>query len=143
MYRGARARSQNAGGRQQGKSSNNQQSGTGQSDHHQKKDSGSSSKKAQRGLNDLEIETPGNPAKMKKGGKQTFQYNGKRYELDIAPGTQPRVRSKDGKHILAEGDAFPIKGILPNGGVLWVVLTKHPDIKDDPEDMDTGSAPWP
>jgi hypothetical protein len=143
MYRGARSRSQQSGsGQQQSKSSNNQQSGTGQSNH-QNKDSGSSSKKAKRGPNDLEIEVAGNPAKMKKGGKQTFQYDGKRHELDIPPGTKPRVRSKDGKHVITEGDAFPMKGILSNGGILWVVLTKHPDIKDEPEDMDTGASRWP
>jgi hypothetical protein len=143
MYRGARSRSHNAGGQQQSKSSSNQQSGAGQnSQQNGPKHSGASSKQAQRGPNDLEIEVAGNPAKMKKGGKQTFQYEGKRYELDIPPGTRPRVRSKDGKQVVTEGDAFPMRGILANGGILWVVLTKHPDIKDDPEDMDTGAAPW-
>jgi hypothetical protein len=129
-YRGARAH--NAGGQQQRKRSGNQQSGP--------KQSGSRSKPRAMGPHDIEIEIAGNPAKMKKGGKQSFQYDGKRYELDIPPGTAPRVRSKDGKTIVEEGDAFPIKGALLSGGTLWVVLTKHPDINDD---MDTGASPWP
>jgi hypothetical protein len=108
LYRGARGRSHNAGG-QQGKSSGSQQSGAGRGPQQSgPKQSGSRSKPRAMGPHDLEIEIAGNPAKMKKGGKQSFQYDGKRYELDIPPGTAPRVRSRDGKAILEEGDAFPI-----------------------------------
>lgn len=143
LYRGARNRSQSTGGQQQNNSSGNQQSGTNQGNHqHKNKNSGTRSRQQQRAPNDLEFEVVGHPVKMKKGGKQKLKYEGKEIEFDVPPGTTPRVRDEDGE-IVSDGDAIPIREILPNGGILWVVLTKHPDINDDPENMDTGAADWP
>lgn len=83
--------------------------------------------------NDLVFEVVGHPKKMRDGGTQKVDINGVKVEFTILAGTN-------------YGEAICLKGHGPNGSDVWVILTKHPDLKDEQpdrdEDMDTGAQQW-